>query len=78
MFFAEQREIELERQRADEGGNDDRRERYVTDSEDERRRYEEVYDASDVKERGFTTSDMEHSDHHDRFTRWDSDDVGEK
>lgn len=31
-----------------------------------------------MKERGLTTSDLEYSDHHDRFIRWDSDDEGEK
>lgn len=74
MFSAGQREVERERQRADEGGNDDRGERYETDSEDERRRYKQAYDTSDVKGRGLTTSDLEYSDHHDRFIRWDSDD----
>lgn len=78
MFPAGHREIELERRRADEGGNDDRGERYETASQDERRRYKEAYNASDVKERGPTTSDLEDSDYHDWFIRWDSDDEGEE
>lgn len=78
IFSSGHREIELERQRADEGGQVDRGGRYGTASEDERRRYKEAYDASDVEERGLTTSDLEHSDYHDWFIRWDSDDEGEE
>lgn len=78
MFSAGHREIELERRRADEGGNDDRGEGYETASQDERRRYKEANNASDVKERGPTTSDLEDSDYHDWFIRWDSDDEGEE